>query len=117
MTELSLLSLQLSPVAAVIVRKVLYRENVTLCLVDLPILCCKRARLMKVIHFSYQNAGLALLSDSCSPVHCCESPGQVVLALVALLEEHSDDGGGKLADKITASHAKASKPLGHFRSQ
>lgn len=67
----------------------------------------------------YQNAGPALLSDSCflHPVHCCESPGQVVFALVALLEKHSDGGGGKLAHKITTSHAKASKPLGHFRSQ
>ncbi|RMC14904.1 hypothetical protein DUI87_07081 [Hirundo rustica rustica] len=48
--------------------------------------------------------------------HCCESPGQVASALVALLEKRSDGSGGRLADKTTASHAKASEPLGHFKS-
>lgn len=91
-----------------------------LCLVDLPILCCKRAfQVDEDDTLFYQNAGLALLSHLCSlhPVDCCETLGQVVSALVALLEKHSDGGGAKLAGKITASHAKTSKPLGHFKSQ
>lgn len=122
LTALSLLSLQLSPVAAAIVsgRFCREREDMALCLVDLPILCSKRAFQTDEGDMLFcQNAGLTLLSDSCSlhPVHCCESPGQVVSALVAPLEKHSDGGGGEFADKVTASHAKASKPLGHFKSQ
>lgn len=51
------------------------------------------------------------------PVYSRESPGQVVSVLAALLEEHSDVDGGKLADKITKSHAKASKPLACLKHQ
>lgn len=51
------------------------------------------------------------------PVHCRESPGQVVSVSAALLEEHWDGDGGKLADKVTETRAKASKPLARLKSQ